>query len=61
VILLATQGLWYSSAITLACLLVFGFIKSKLTGQPLVKGALRVTLLGAAAAAAAFVIARLIA
>jgi VIT1/CCC1 family predicted Fe2+/Mn2+ transporter len=56
-----TQGLWYSSAITLACLLAFGFIKSKLTGQPLVKGALRVTLVGAAAAAAAFVIARLIA
>jgi VIT1/CCC1 family predicted Fe2+/Mn2+ transporter len=42
-------------------LLAFGFIKSKLTGQPLVKGALRVTMVGAAAAAAAFVIARLIA
>lgn len=55
------QGLIYSSIITLICLVIFGLIKSKLTGQPLFKGALRVTLIGAAAAAAAFGIAKAIA
>lgn len=55
------QGLIYSSIITLFCLIVFGLIKSKLTGQPLFKGTLRVTLVGGAAAAAAFLIAKLIA
>lgn len=57
----AQEGLIYSSFITLICLVVFGLIKSKLTGQPLVKGAVRVTLIGAAAAAAAFAIAKMIA
>ncbi len=57
----AQQGLIYSSIITLLCLIIFGLVKSRLTGQPLLKGALRVTLIGAAAAAAAFVIAKLIA
>jgi VIT1/CCC1 family predicted Fe2+/Mn2+ transporter len=55
------QGLIYSCIITLICLVVFGLIKSKLTGQPLFKGAMRVTLVGAIAAAAAFTIAKLIA
>jgi vacuolar iron transporter family protein len=54
------QGLVYSSVITLICLVVFGLVKSKLTGQPLFKGALRVTLVGAAAAAIAFAIAKAI-
>ncbi len=57
----AQEGLIYSSIITLICLVVFGLVKSKLTGQPLLKGALRVTLIGAAAAAAAFAIAKAIA
>ncbi|MBL7874522.1 MAG: VIT1/CCC1 transporter family protein [Cyclobacteriaceae bacterium] len=57
----STQGLIYSSIITLICLIIFGLVKSKLTGQPLFKGALRVTIVGAAAAAAAFAIAKLIA
>jgi VIT1/CCC1 family predicted Fe2+/Mn2+ transporter len=55
------QGLIYSSIITILCLIVFGLIKSKLTGQPLFKGAMRVTVVGALAAAAAFGIAKLIA
>ncbi|MDL5046389.1 VIT1/CCC1 transporter family protein [Oscillatoria amoena NRMC-F 0135] len=55
------EGLFYSTIITLICLVVFGLIKSKLTGQPLFKGALRVTFVGAVAAAAAFGIATLIA
>jgi vacuolar iron transporter family protein len=56
----AREGLVYSSIITMICLIAFGLIKSKLTGQPLFKGALRVTIVGAIAAAAAFGIARLI-
>lgn len=54
------QGLIYSTVITLICLVVFGLIKSKLTGQSLFKGAMRVALVGALAAAAAFGIAKLI-
>jgi VIT1/CCC1 family predicted Fe2+/Mn2+ transporter len=54
------EGLMYSTIITLICLIVFGLVKSKLTGQPLFKGTLRVALVGAAAAAAAFGIAKLI-
>ena len=53
-------GLVYSSIITIICLIVFGLIKSKFTGQPLFKGALRVTMVGIAAAGAAFIIAKLI-
>jgi VIT1/CCC1 family predicted Fe2+/Mn2+ transporter len=56
----ATDGLVYSSIITFICLIVFGIIKSKLTGQPLFKGAARVTLTGALAAGAAFALAKLI-
>jgi vacuolar iron transporter family protein len=56
----ASEGLVYSSMITFMCLIGFGLIKSKLTGQPLFKGTLRVTLVGALAAAAAFIIAKLI-
>jgi VIT1/CCC1 family predicted Fe2+/Mn2+ transporter len=55
------EGLKYSTLITLVCLVAFGLIKSKLTGQPLFKGTLRVALVGALAAAAAFGIAKLIA
>ncbi|MBS1558979.1 MAG: VIT1/CCC1 transporter family protein [Bacteroidetes bacterium] len=55
------EGLKYSCVITILCLVGFGLIKSKLTGQPLLKGALRVTVIGALAAAAAFGIAKLIA
>lgn len=57
----AQQGLIYSSIITLICLIAFGLIKSKLTGQPLLKGAARVALVGALAAGAAFALAKLIA
>jgi vacuolar iron transporter family protein len=57
----SSEGLMYSSIITFFCLILFGLIKSKLTGQPLFKGALRVAFVGALAAGAAFFIARLIA
>jgi VIT1/CCC1 family predicted Fe2+/Mn2+ transporter len=52
-------GLKYSSAITIACLLVFGYFKARFTNQNALKGAFTVTLTGIAAAGAAFGIARL--
>jgi len=54
------EGLKYSSIITLICLFVFGLIKSKFTDQPLLKGAISVTLIGVLAAGAAFFLATLI-
>jgi VIT1/CCC1 family predicted Fe2+/Mn2+ transporter len=55
-----TAGLVYSTVITLVCLVLFGLVKSRLTGQPLFKGTLRVTVVGALAAGAAFLIAKMI-
>ncbi len=55
------DGLKVSSLVTVLCLFVFGYYKSKLTGQHPLKGALRVTLIGVLAAAAAFAIAKLVA
>jgi len=56
----AREGLIYSTVITLVCLVGFGLVKSKLTGQPLLRGSLRVALVGALAAGAAFLIAKMI-
>jgi len=53
-------GLYYSCAITMVCLFVFGYFKSKVTGQPAFAGAIKVLFIGALAAAAAFVMAKLI-
>lgn len=52
-------ALKYSLVITLFCLFVFGWFKSKLTGVSPIGGALRVTLIGAMAAAAAFGVAKI--
>lgn len=49
-----------STIITLFCLFIFGFFKSKITGVNPWAGALRVMLIGAAAAACAFGVAKLI-
>jgi VIT1/CCC1 family predicted Fe2+/Mn2+ transporter len=54
------QGLKISALITLICLFIFGFFKSKMTGVAPITGALKVMLIGAVAAAAAFSIARLL-
>ncbi len=54
------QGLIYSSVITAICLVIFGLVKSKLTGQPLLKGTLKVAVVGALAAAAAYFLAKAI-
>lgn len=53
------EALQISVVATLICLFVFGFFKSKITGVNAWIGALRVTLIGALAAAAAFGVARL--
>ncbi len=54
------DGLLLSLALTTMCLFVFGYFKSKVTGQPPIYGAFKVTLIGLLAAAAAFGIAKLI-
>lgn len=54
------EGLIVSAIITSLCLFVFGFFKAKVTGQPPIKGALKVTAIGLVAAAAAFGIAKLV-
>ncbi|SNC63431.1 Predicted Fe2+/Mn2+ transporter, VIT1/CCC1 family [Hymenobacter gelipurpurascens] len=53
-----SEGLLWSAIITLVCLLVFGYFKSRMTGQPPVWGALKMAGTGALAAAAAFFVAR---
>jgi VIT1/CCC1 family predicted Fe2+/Mn2+ transporter len=55
------EALHVSVCFTLAALLLFGFVKARLTGSPPARGALQTALIGGLAAAAAFGIARLIA
>ncbi len=55
----SAEALKYSVVVTLICLFVFGFFKSRITGVHPVWGALKVTLIGALAAAAAFGVAKL--
>jgi VIT1/CCC1 family predicted Fe2+/Mn2+ transporter len=54
------NGLKISAAITLCCLFIFGYFKSKLTGVHPLAGALRVMVIGALAAGCAFAVAKLI-
>jgi len=56
----SVEALKISVVITLICLFIFGFFKSKLTGVNPLTGGLKVMLIGAMAAAAAFGIAKLI-
>ena len=56
----AISGLKLSAIITLACLFIFGFFKSKITGINPWTGGLKVMMIGALAAGAAFAIAKLI-
>ena len=51
-------GLKYSAVFTLIALFVFGIFKSKVTGIPILTGAFKVTLIGAAVAIAAYFIAK---
>ena len=52
-------GLKFSVVCTLVCLFIFGWFKSKITGVHAFWGALRVTMIGAMAAAAAFGVAKI--
>lgn len=54
------QGLKISTIITLVCLCLFGYYRSKMTGQPLLEGALKTMAIGAIAAGSAFYIAELL-
>jgi len=54
------SGLKISALVTLVCLFIFGYFKSKLTGTPPLQGALKVAIIGALAAGCAFGIAKLI-
>lgn len=54
------QGFYFSCIITVIALVVFGYFKSKVTGQPLVKGTLKVALTGIIAAVAAYALAKLV-
>ncbi len=56
----SNSALEYSVVATLICLFVFGYFKSKITGINPWKGAIRVMLIGAMAAGAAFGVAKLI-
>jgi VIT1/CCC1 family predicted Fe2+/Mn2+ transporter len=56
----ARTGLEISAVITIICLFIFGYLKSRTTGVNPIAGAIRVTLIGALAAGCAFAIARLI-
>ena len=55
----SVEALEISVVATLICLFIFGFFKSRITGINPWAGALRVTLIGAMAAAAAFGVAKL--
>jgi VIT1/CCC1 family predicted Fe2+/Mn2+ transporter len=54
------EGLKISTVVTLICLFIFGYFKSKFTGVNRLGGAFRVMMIGAIAAGCAFAIARLI-
>jgi VIT1/CCC1 family predicted Fe2+/Mn2+ transporter len=56
----AITGLKISAVITLICLFIFGYFKSKMTSVNPWAGAIRVMTIGAIAAGCAFAIARLI-
>jgi VIT1/CCC1 family predicted Fe2+/Mn2+ transporter len=57
----AHRALHVSIAVTLVALLVFGAVKGRFTGAPIIRSGLQTALIGGLAAAAAFGIARLIA
>jgi len=55
----SSEALTVSVIVTLACLFIFGYFKSRITGVNALWGAVKVTMIGAVAAAAAFGVAKL--
>jgi vacuolar iron transporter family protein len=53
------EALKYSAIVTLICLFIFGYFKSRMTGVHPLKGALKVMLIGAVAASAAYGVAKI--
>jgi vacuolar iron transporter family protein len=51
-------GLYVSCILTIIALIIFGYFKSRLTGQPIVKGTIKVAITGIIAAAAAYGLAK---
>ena len=56
----AHRALWVSVGVTLLALGIFGGIKGRFTGAPVIRSGLQTTMIGGLAAAAAFIIARCI-
>lgn len=56
----AHRALWVSVGVTLVALGIFGSIKGRFTGAPIIRSGLQTALIGGLAAAAAFIIARCI-
>lgn len=54
----STTGFKISCIVTIMALIVFGYFKSKMTGQPLLKGTFKVAITGIVAAGAAFLLAK---
>jgi VIT1/CCC1 family predicted Fe2+/Mn2+ transporter len=52
------NGFYASCMVTIFALIFFGYFKSKVTGQPLVKGTIKVAMTGIIAAAAAYFLAK---
>jgi vacuolar iron transporter family protein len=53
------EALKYSAIVTLICLFIFGYFKSRMTGVHPLRGALKVMLIGAVAASAAYGVAKI--
>jgi predicted membrane protein (TIGR00267 family) len=51
-------GFYISCIVTIIALIIFGYIKSKVTGQPLVKGTIKIASIGIIAAGAAYLLAK---
>jgi vacuolar iron transporter family protein len=59
IIIHSSKPAFYVSCVaTIFALIIFGYFKSKVTGQPLIKGTFKVTVTGIIAAAAAFLLAK---
>jgi predicted membrane protein (TIGR00267 family) len=52
------KGFVLSCIVTVLALIIFGYIKSKVTGQPLIKGTIKIASIGIIAAAAAYLLAK---
>lgn len=52
------HGFYASCVVTILALIFFGYFKSKVTGQPLIKGTIKVAMTGIIAAAAAYLLAK---